>query len=97
LVQLEEVLTGSGAPRIQSGEQIARLVPKRNLESWVLCLLGQPVDEATDYKGIRDEWSELIPQASDALFEWTRPNRRLPDHCIDSIRRGVDESKHLAL
>jgi hypothetical protein len=29
-------------------EQIARLVPKPNIETWILCLNGQAVDEDTD-------------------------------------------------
>ena len=29
-------------------EQIARLVPKRNVETWILCLNGQAADEDTD-------------------------------------------------
>jgi len=52
-------------------EQIARLVPKRNIETWILCLNGQAVDEDTDYKRRRDDWTELIPEAAETLSKWT--------------------------
>jgi hypothetical protein len=46
-------------------EQIAQLVPKPNIETWILCLNGQAVDEDTDYKRRRDDWTELIHEAAE--------------------------------
>ncbi len=90
--QLDQVLTDGGKPVIDQGEQIARLVPKRNIETWVLCLLNvQAVNEETDYKRTRDDWNELIPPAADALFEWTRPNAELRNYCVASLQSGVRE------
>jgi hypothetical protein len=46
LNQLDQALRDAGKQRIDAGaEQIARLVPKRNVETWILCLTGQEVDE----------------------------------------------------
>jgi hypothetical protein len=76
-------------------EQIARLVPKRNIETWILCLNGQAVDEDTDYKRSRDDWTELIPEAAETLSKWTHQEAELPKRCIDSLRSGVSELNRL--
>ena len=95
LKQLNQALADSGLPPIAEGEQIARLVPRRNVETWILCLTGQPVDEETDYKGTKHDWHELILPASERLFQWSRANSAIPQGCIDSLRSGVNELKKL--
>lgn len=95
LRQLDQGLIDKGEDRIDAGaEQIARLVPKRNIETWILCLNGQAVNEETDYKETRDNWTELIPPAAERLFQYTRPNTQRP-FCIDSLQSGVTELKRL--
>ena len=78
-------------------EKIARVVPKRNIETWILCLTKQTVDEETDYRNTRNDWNELIPTAAATLFQWTRQEAELPNHCIDSLRTGIKELSRLAL
>jgi hypothetical protein len=96
--QLDQALEDGGKPHVDIGrEQIARLVPKRNVETWILCLSGDEVDEMSDYKTTRDDWNNLIPQAATTMLEWTRPNSEPPSHCIDSLRSGVTELKRLEL
>jgi hypothetical protein len=96
LRQLDRALAESGKPAVDtSDEQIARLVPKRNVETWILCLNGHLVDEEIDYKWTRDDWSDVIPPAARVLFDWTRPNAELPNRCVDSLRRGVEELNRL--
>jgi len=34
---------------LKQDESVARLVPKRNIETWTLCLNAGTVDEETDY------------------------------------------------
>lgn len=97
LRQLSQALTENGVQTINDREQIARLVPKRNVETWILCLNEEAVEEVTDYKGIRHDWSRLIPDAALTLFEWTRRNAVLPNHCVDSLRMGVAELNRLRL
>jgi len=92
--QLDEALIDNGRERIGAAEQIARLVPKRNVETWILCLNGEAVNEETDYKQTRGDWGELTASAAQTLFQYTRPNAQLP-LCIDSLRRGVTELKRL--
>jgi hypothetical protein len=95
LKQLNEVLAEDGMLSADDTEQIVRLVPKRNVETWILCLNGQSVDEATDYKDTRDDWSRLIPPASEMMFRWSRPNALVPNLCVDSLRRGLGELNRL--
>jgi hypothetical protein len=95
LAQLGHALQENGAHSIRNDEQIAHLIPKRNVETWIRCLNEHVVDEATDYKEPRDDWNELITRASETLFQWTRPNTVLPTYCIDSLRKGVSELNQL--
>lgn len=95
LAQLNHELDKAGVPALRADELVARLVPKRNVETWILCLSGQLVEEATDYKERRDDWNDLIPVASQALFQWTQTNADLPGHCIDSLQRGITELRRL--
>jgi hypothetical protein len=92
---LNQVLTEDGAAPIHAAESIARLVPKRNVETWILCLNDQAVDEGIDYKETRHDWRDLIPRASLTLFQWTRPNAPVPESCVDSLARGISELRRL--
>jgi hypothetical protein len=95
LNQLDQALTDSGNQIVVGSERIARLVPKRNVETWILCLNKQAVDEQTDYKRTGTNWNELIPTASETLFQWTRSPAEPPNHCVGSLRTGVRELKRL--
>ena len=93
--QLDQALKDSGKQPVDPNlEDIARLVPKRNVETWILCLNEQTVDEKTDYKGTKENWGELIPQAAETLSQW-RSGSEMFERCIDSLRTGVSELKRL--
>jgi len=92
--QLDQSLHEEGQPLVRNDEQIVRLVPRRNIETWILSLTGTQVDETSDYKQERNDWKELIPNASEALFHLTQQDV-LPGTCIDSLRRGVRELHRL--
>jgi DNA polymerase III psi subunit len=102
LSTLDRILQESRADSIRpETEQIARLTPKRNIETWILCLNsilvidGDPLDEDTDYKKKRTDWSELIRPAAEALFAWTREHAQIPEACLRSLRLGVVELRQL--
>jgi hypothetical protein len=96
LAQLDRKLDESQADPIRTdAEQIARLVPKRNIETWILYLNDVRVDEASDYKRTRNDWTTLIRSGIETLYNWTRPNTRIPAGCIPSLRLGVAELKRL--
>lgn len=96
LAQLDSKLDDAQADRVRPDvEQIARLVPKRNIETWILCLNAVPVDEATDYKRTRNDWTPLIRSGIETLYDWTRPNAQLPASSVSSLRLGVAELRRL--
>jgi hypothetical protein len=82
--------------RVQ-GEKIARLVPRRNVETWILVLTGTSATEEEDhkYRKSKEEWQDLAQPAGVTLFDWTRTNFGLPSHCIPSIRHAVGELRRL--
>jgi len=96
---LDDALVRVGQQPIDRNlDPIARLVPKRNVETWILYLnLGgactPPIDEENDYKPAKssDEWSALIPPAAENLFNWARSKRALSPGLIDSLARGLQE------
>ena len=95
LAQLDRSLQDANIELIRDGEQVARLIPRRNIETWILCLNTIEVDEEIDYKRTRNDWSELIPPAVETLYAWSRPNAHIPDSCITSLQHGLGELRRL--
>jgi hypothetical protein len=94
--QLAQALKDNKEPALGKNERIARLVPMRNVETWILCLNGeQGVVEDMDYTRERRKWHDLIPPASETLCEWTQSKNAPPGHCVSSLRIGVRELKRL--
>lgn len=86
------------AMRIQN-ETIARLVPRRNIETWILALNYISVNETEDYKESSRfrhyEWNENTPLASIAFYELTRPNVEKPEGLIASLSHAVEEMRRV--
>jgi hypothetical protein len=96
--QLDQTLQQAGMAPIDNGaEDIARLVPKRNIETWILNLNDVVVDEDADYKGPRVDWVDLIRVAIGKLYAWTRPNSAVPMSCVASLQTGIRELQKLQL
>lgn len=94
LRQFREALDQAGIAARSEREAIVHLIPKRNVETWVLCLGGRQVDENTDYSreaGI----DELIKPAAIAFFEWSRLNVTPPGHCVPSLLAAIPEVRRL--
>jgi hypothetical protein len=88
--QLEEQLQR----RRGAHEPIVHFIPKRNVESWILCLDGEIVDEIENHRkdhGIE----ERIGPAARVFFDWTRPNAIVPSHCIPSLYAAIPEAQRL--
>jgi len=96
LAQLDQKLQEKeiGLIRTES-EQVARLIPKRNIETWILCLNAVEVNEETDYKRTRNDWAELIRPAGEVLYTLSRPNAQVMENCISSLRHGISELRRL--
>lgn len=96
---LDESLVSAGQARFDTGrDPVARLVPKRNVETWILYLstkgiVRSAINEEQDYKQTKtgDEWSKLIPAAAEVLHTWTTNVRERPPNLIDSLRCGIQE------
>ncbi len=96
LAQLNNALHEANvAPINDDYEAIARLIPKRNIETWILCENGITVDQIQDYKGTRNDWTELIRTGADFLYSWTRPNAAIPESCVDSLKIAIPQLQKL--
>lgn len=78
-------------------EQIARLVPKWSIETWILNLNGEVVDENVPYKRQHRPWDDLIRPASIELCNWTGAKGDPPARCTPSLTHGVQEFRRLTL
>jgi hypothetical protein len=82
------------APRAL-GEPILTLIPKRTVETWILCLNSLEVSEVDNYRRDQRIDSKLIKQASEKLYAWTRRNFVAPDVCVPSLRECIPEFRRL--
>jgi hypothetical protein len=96
--EMDKGLREAQEPRVRAiriqDEMIARLVPRRNIETWLLALNDTTVNETDDYKhaiNTDEKWSAQIPGAAQAFFILTRQNAELPEGLIESLRLGIVE------
>ncbi|MBA3975355.1 MAG: hypothetical protein C0504_14210 [Candidatus Solibacter sp.] len=92
--QLAKALSNGGQETRNETEPIVHLIPRRNIETWILCLAGQVVDENADYKQ-RTGVDEMIKPAALEFFTWSRQNAHVPERCIESIHLAIHEIKRL--
>lgn len=88
--QLDGLLRTAGLDPHGDGEAIIHLIPRRNIETWILHLNGQSVDEVNDEK--RPGVDKMVPDAAATLFEW---GGNPPAHCLPSLRAAIQELKRL--
>ena len=91
--QFRESLEHAGLTARAANEAIAHLVPKRNVETWILCLNGKVVDEHTNYK--RENVDGLIAPAAVTFLEWSRPGAEVPASCVPSLLAALPEVRRL--
>ena len=94
LRQLREALEQAGSATRTDGEAIVHLIPRRSVETWILCLSDRPVDEITDYRQEGDV-DRFIPTAALTFFAWSRVNATPPAHCVPSLLSAVPEVRRL--
>ncbi len=96
LRQLDESLHQAGISlRDDDVKNIARLVPRRNIETWILCISGRVVGEDENYRYERHDWTELIRNGVDTLDAWTRRNATVPESCVHSLRLALPQLRKL--
>jgi hypothetical protein len=74
---------------------IARLIPKWSVETWILNLNGEPVDEDIPYKRQHRLWDRLIPPAAAEWHGWVSRAENPPDRCTPSLKQGISELRRL--
>ena len=89
--QFERALRDADEPRLASNEHVAVLVAKRNVETWILCLNGESVDEDTNYRHDDRVNANSIKSVAGQLYEWTRVNAAIPAECVTSLRESIPE------
>ena len=88
-LQLEEQLQNANVEQRKTHERIAILVPKRNIETWIVYLQGISVDEKADYKG--HHLAKNYKQAGIALAE--QLGQEPEAGCPQSLQMARDELK----
>jgi hypothetical protein len=99
LRELDAALIAEDQPKFNSmTDKIARLIPKWSIETWILFLISNgehtpPLGEGEPYKNSKtaEEWSELIPEASEIFFAWTKAVAKIPNNLLDSLRLALQE------
>jgi hypothetical protein len=92
--QLENELKSCGQAKRKKSEKIALLIPKRHIESWILCLTGDVIEETTDYKSTKDVDGKVKP-AAEAFHDWSRDGYSVPDRCVSSLQSGLKEIRRV--
>ena len=93
LVQLRSALSQAGWDARADGEAIAHLIPRRSIETWILCLTGSQVDEVTDYS--REAVDGQIAAAALTFFNGSRDNAVRPAHWVASLLSAIPEIRRL--
>jgi hypothetical protein len=91
--QLDDHLQESRRERRTAQERIVLLVPRRNIETWILALQGRVVNEERDYKTPRGCDNDNAAQAARAFY--TRTRQRRPSLPLDSLRKAVPEIRRI--
>lgn len=92
--QLAQELAKTELGSRSESERIAHWIPRRAIETWILCLSGDRVDEETDYRQELIEGS-VVKDAAERFFDWTRNGYRTPDHCVRSLEEAIPEARRI--
>ena len=92
--ELTTALAAADEEKRGDTEPIGVLIPKRNIETWILCLSEQIVDEIIDYK-THQHIEKMIRPAAGTLYEWSRASAEVPASCVPSLRKGLGEVRRI--
>lgn len=93
--QLQRSAEDAGVVIRSDGDAVVHLIPKRNVETWILSLTGATVNEIDDYKNPTANIDGLIGQGVRTLYDWSRPNAQISARCVASLHAGIGELKRL--
>ena len=92
--QLERELVDAELQARAANEPIVLLVPKRHVETWIQALLGNNVDETTDYKRPKPTPQD-VNNAAKTLYDWTRENALIGENCPPSLSAAIPECRRI--
>jgi len=92
--QLEAALKTAGQGKRKPSERIALLIPRRHIETWILCLTDEKVDETAKYKS-RGDVDKRIRGAAKNFFDWSRAGFSVPAGCVPSLKLGLREIRRV--
>jgi hypothetical protein len=90
--QLREEL-GQNQAR-ESNEIIVHLIPRRNIETWILCLARTEFNEELNYR-LRHDVDRKLKMAAEAFYDGSRPNVQPPEHWVPSLLDAIPEIQRL--
>lgn len=93
--QLSKRVKSAELEEISNNDPLALLIPKRNIETWICALLGETVDEQTDYKKKKKPTRDDFRKAAQMLYQWTRPKAALGKTCVPSLAAALPEWKKI--
>ncbi len=94
--QLASQLHQAGLPKRTGDEPIAHLIPKRNIETWILSLANTPnIDETTDYRSDRRVEAAINP-AAETLFDNARNPSSL-SNLLPSLTAALPELRRIPI
>lgn len=95
--ELEDQLTAAGHGILDPTDQVSIvLIPRRHIETWLACLLGENVTEEEDgKKRIKDPSQDNFRQAGETLHEWSRANAPTAATCVPSQQVAFSEWRKL--
>ena len=76
-------------------DNVARLIPKWSIETWILNLNGETVDEKVRYKSQNRAWDSLTKSAAVVLHGWVSKVNNPPGQCTLSLSQGIGELSRL--
>jgi hypothetical protein len=89
--ELDETLVAAGELIRKTNERIAVFLPKRNIETWIHFLMGEPVDETGVYSKLKTESDSkaLVVELA------AKPQYRLTDDVPSSLREACSELRRI--
>lgn len=92
---MAERIVDAGMAVRGENERIVLWIPKWHIETWILALTGEAVDETTRYK--RDPRPMKIPEAAERFVgEFRRPKEERAAATLPSLAVAYDETERLA-
>lgn len=93
---LQDELTQSHHDSVAATEPIVILIPKWQVETWIKCLVGQPMSEDDRTSDKPPVTTDQIKEATEMLFEWTRSGAQIGAACVPSLELALPRWRRIS-